>query len=126
MEDWANRVETQAVREGVALTQLSEALDHLREKDRLFIDARPADRYAAGHIPGALSVPYEQIADGADVAPEILASPLPIVLYCDGPECDDSLLLALHLKELGMDVSVFIGGMELWRSELLALEGEAE
>jgi 3-mercaptopyruvate sulfurtransferase SseA len=35
-------------------------------------------------------------------------------------------LLALHLRKLGRkDVSVFIGGMELWQSELLSTEGEA-
>jgi len=56
----------------------------------------------------------------------VLASDKPPVLYCTGPECDDSLLLAIHLRKLGRkDVSVFIGGIKLWQSELLSTEGEA-
>jgi len=58
----------------------------------------------------------------------VLASEKPLVLYCSDSECDDSLLLALELCKLGRDdVAIFIGGMKLWRSELLLVEeGDAQ
>ena len=115
VEDWASHVEAQAVSEKVALVQLSEVLDFLREDSRLLVDARSAAEYANGHIPGAVQASAERM--------ELLNDPRPLVLYCTGLECEDSLLLALELRELGReDVALFIGGMDLWRSEMLSVE----
>ncbi len=123
VDDWANRVEAQAVAEKVPLVQLSDMLNVLRDGSRLFVDARPADEYAKSHLPGAISLPFQSLEETS-----VLALPLgkPLVIYCTGPECDDSLLLAIELRKLGCaDVAVFIGGMELWQAELLGAEGEA-
>ncbi len=123
VDDWANRVEAQAVAEKVPLVQLSDMLNFLRDGSRLFVDARPADEYAKSHLPGAISLPFQSLEETS-----VLALPLgkPLVIYCTGPECDDSLLLAIELRKLGReDVAVFIGGMELWQAELLGAEGEA-
>lgn len=126
VEDWANRVEAQAVAEQVPLVQLSGMLNFLRDGSRLFVDARPAEEYAKGHLPGAISLPFETLNQHAGIVAQVLASDKPPVLYCTGPECDDNLLLALELRKLGRnDIAVFIGGMELWQSELLSTEGEA-
>ncbi len=126
VEDWASRVEAQAVHEEVALVQLSDMLKFMRDGSRLFVDAQPAEKYARAHLPGALSLPFDTLDDQSAEVAEVLASDQPTVFYCSGPECDDSLLLAVHLRELGCkDVAVFIGGMELWQSELLITEGEA-
>jgi len=121
VEDWGNRVEAQAVSEKVALVQLSEILDFLREDSHLLVDARSAEEYARGHIPGAISLPFESMA--SQVITQVLASKKPPILYCSGIECEDSLLLALELRNLGRaDVAIFIGGMEVWRSEFLSVE----
>jgi len=123
VDDWANRVEAQAVAEKVPLVQLSDMLNVLRDGSRLFVDARPADEYAKSHLPGAISLPFQTLEETS-----VTALPLdkPLVIYCTGPECDDSLLLAIELRKLGRaDVAVFIGGMELWQAELLGAEGEA-
>lgn len=47
------------------------------------IDVRPREEYAHGHIPGALSIPYEELADRLDELPEDLE----VVAYCRGPYC---------------------------------------
>lgn len=126
VEDWANRVEAQAVAEQVPLVQLSDMLNFLRNGSHLFVDARPAEEYARGHLPGAISLPFETLNQRAGIVAQVLASAKPPVLYCTGPECDDSLLLAIELRKLGRkDAAVFIGGMELWQGELLSTEGEA-
>ncbi len=123
VEDWANRVEAQAVSEKIALVQLSEMLDFLREDSRLLVDARSAAEYARGHIPGAISLPFESMERVPQVITQVLASEKPPIFYCSGVECEDSLLVALELRKLGrMDVAVFMGGIEVWRSELLSVE----
>jgi 3-mercaptopyruvate sulfurtransferase SseA len=122
VEDWGNRVEAHAVRENVALVQLTEMIEFLRDGSRLLVDARSAEEYAKGHIPGAISAPFmdEKIPD------LVLQSQKLPVFYCSGRECDDGLLLALDVRAAGReDVAVFIGGMELWESELLQVEEEA-
>lgn len=124
--DWANRVEAQAVAEKMPLVQLSDMLNILRDGSRLFVDARPFAEYAQAHLPGALSLPFQTLEKNAEAKTAVLASAKPLVVYCSGPECDDSLLLALKLRDAGRgDIAVFIGGMELWQSELLNTDGEA-
>jgi rhodanese-related sulfurtransferase len=126
VEDWGSRVEAQAVREEIALVQLADMLNFLRDSSRLFVDARSAAEYARGHLPGAVSLPFETLEEHPAAVAQILASGKPPVFYCSGPECDDSLLLAIELRKLGRnDGAVFIGGIELWQSELLNTEGEA-
>jgi rhodanese-related sulfurtransferase len=126
IENWGSRVEAQAVTEQMPLVQLADMLNFLRKGSHLFVDARPADEYVRSHLPGAISLPFQTLEKYPAVVAQVLASGKSPVLYCTGPECDDSLLLALHLRKLGRkDVSVFIGGMELWQSELLSTEGEA-
>ena len=123
VEDWGHRVEAQAVSEKVALVQLSGLLDFLREDSRLLVDARPAEEYARGHIPSAISLPFESMAMVPEVITQVLASEKPPIFYCSGIECEDSLLVALELRKLGRsDVAVFVGGIELWRAELLSEE----
>jgi rhodanese-related sulfurtransferase len=125
VEDWANRVEAQAVAENVQLIQLSDMLNFLRDGSRLFVDARPAEEYAKAHLPGAVSLPFQTLNEKSSAVAQVMASPKPPVFYCTGPECDDSLLLAIELRKLGRaDAAVFIGGMELWQAELLSTEGE--
>lgn len=124
--DWVNRVEAQAVAENMQLVQLSDMLNILRDGSRRFVDARPADEYAQAHLPGAISLPFQTLEKNSVANAAVLAADKPLVIYCSGPECDDSLLLALELRKLGCaDVAVFIGGMELWQAELLSTEGEA-
>ena len=123
--DWAHRVEAHAVREKIPLVQLSEMIEFLRSGSHQFVDARSADAYQRGHIPTALSVPFEAVEEGGAV--EGLHSSRPLVLYCSGVDCDDSLFLAIHLRDLGCDsVAVFVGGMDLWKSEMLTVEREGE
>ncbi len=45
----------------------------------LVLDVRDADSYRAGHIPGAISIPLDQLASHVD---ELKRSSKPIVTYC--------------------------------------------
>ena len=47
------------------------------------LDVRPVPEYAAGHVPGALSIPIEKLTERlADLPPDT-----EIVAYCRGPYC---------------------------------------
>ena len=69
------------------------------------IDTQPRDVYAAGHIKGAISLPWKsQIAleDVWNLSSEIL-----IVTYCDcGPGEADSSSVASQMMDMGYDVKV--------------------
>lgn len=75
------------------------------------LDVRPVEEYANGHIPGAVSIPLEQLADRlADLPAET-----EIVAYCRGAYCvlavDAVRLLAAH----GRQASRLADGMLEWR-----------
>ncbi|CAM5295533.1 Rhodanese-related sulfurtransferase/DNA-binding transcriptional ArsR family regulator OS=Streptomyces griseomycini OX=66895 GN=FHS37_005489 PE=4 SV=1 [Streptomyces griseomycini] len=47
------------------------------------LDVRPVEEYLAGHIPGALSLPVDELADRIDELP----GDTEIVVYCRGEYC---------------------------------------
>ncbi len=63
-----------------------------RRREVALIDARPAAEYAAGHLPGAISLPPDEVEERLDTLPRDKM----IVAYCRGPYCvyaDDVLAL---------------------------------
>lgn len=83
----------------------------------LFIDARPARQYAAGHIPGAASFPEEEASERIEEALLLCAEVETAVVYCQGIDCDEAHLLARTLRAAGIDgVRVFAGGLDEWRA----------
>ena len=82
-----------------------------------FLDARPAADYVRGHIAGAFNLPQDDFeAHFAQVA-GLLASDAPIVVYCDGADCELSHQVHARLKELGFtNARVLINGWTVWRN----------
>ncbi len=60
-----------------------ELLDRVRAGTATVIDVRPAEEYAAGHIPGAASVPLEELEARLAELPDNTE----IVAYCRGANC---------------------------------------
>jgi rhodanese-related sulfurtransferase len=84
------------------------------EKRALFIDARPAEQFAEGHIPGAISVYAEEFNKSI---PTLLGYPMDtlVVAYCGGGLCELSHELADRLVTLGFKkVVVYTGGTTEW------------
>lgn len=82
----------------------------------LFLDGREPEDYAAGHIRNALNLPAQSFAQHfGDIVPMLtLASPM--VLYCDGSECDLSRLLAEGLRQQGYtNLHILSNGWTAWR-----------
>jgi rhodanese-related sulfurtransferase len=80
----------------------------------LVVDCRSAEKYAAGHVPGALSLPYRTIT-------EETAARLPkdktLVAYCSSVSCNASAKGAARLAALGFRVKEMVGGMASWVGE---------
>jgi rhodanese-related sulfurtransferase len=55
----------------------------LRDGDIVVLDVRPAAEYAAGHIPGAVSLPIDQLGRPLRGVPK----DQDVVAYCRGPYC---------------------------------------
>lgn len=97
-----------------------EALKAGIERDELtLLDVRPEDEYRAGHLPGAVHAPLEQLE-------QMLAS-LPkdqeIVAYCRGPYCALSHEAVQRLRRLGLRVRRFEEGVAEWKAAGLPVEG---
>jgi rhodanese-related sulfurtransferase/DNA-binding transcriptional ArsR family regulator len=90
--------------EAVALQQLPD------DSDVVLLDVRPADEFAAGHLPKAVSIPVAELPHKLDTLP----ADKTIVAYCRGPFCtqaDEAVALlrkkgfhALRLEASYLDV----------------------
>lgn len=65
------------------LVSLPELLQRARRDDVIVLDTRPAHEYRAGHIPGALSVPVDELQERLRRLPKHKQ----YVAYCRGPYC---------------------------------------
>lgn len=95
----------------VALAELQQLL----AQGALALDARPHELYLQGHLPGALSLPLEELPDGTTLPAGRLPQGTTLITYCSGYGCADSYDLAGWLLQAGYgDVRVFEGGFPAW------------
>lgn len=82
--------------------------------DAYVVDVRSAVTYAAGHIPGAVSVPYDEMLDRADDVLE-RAGKRAVVTYCSCPSEHTAAEAGLILMARGgKDVRALQGGYIDW------------
>jgi len=92
-----------------------------REGTRI-VDARAQSKYAAGHIPGAVSLPLDDFETAFSQVSERLSGSR-IIVYCSSYDCKDSLILAGKLRERGWsELLVFRAGWEEWEAAGLPTE----
>lgn len=75
--------------EAVSLTELHRRMER---GEVMLIDVRPKSEYEAAHIPGAVSIPIEELAERLAALP----TNSDIVAYCRGPYC----LMSVEAVEL--------------------------
>jgi rhodanese-related sulfurtransferase len=101
--------------QGVKTVSLAQAYARFQQGDTLFLDARHPEEYADLHIPGALNLPPEKLADAGGQAVAKLAKDREIVVYCGQLSCDAALKVAEKLQSLGFPrVATFLGGFSAW------------
>jgi rhodanese-related sulfurtransferase len=106
---------------GTSTTAAATALtttDQLRQDlatGAVLIDSRPSDQYAAGHIKGALSLPFEERQKLLEQFVETVPSSTRVIVYCDAG-CDTAPRLASWLRGKGWsDAAVFQAGYSAWQ-----------
>jgi len=88
-----------------------ELLRRLHEGQVLVLDVRPEAEYAAGHIPGAINVPHDQLAARLAELPERAD----IVAYCRGRYCVFAPDAVRMLRDHGFSARPLEGGLPDWR-----------
>jgi rhodanese-related sulfurtransferase len=87
-----------------------------------FIDAREPALYVAGHIPGAVNLPFEQVTKFESQFSKMPSGDL-YVLYCDGGDCHLSKDLAEYMQGRGYKrLAVYEGGWLEWSKETDLIE----
>jgi 3-mercaptopyruvate sulfurtransferase SseA len=116
-----------AVRRGeVSEISLEEFFARQQAGKVLIFDARPAIFHSMGHIPGAISLPKhncdETIAAREAGIKSALAGGKTIVVYCNGPTCQDARTVAKHIAGFGHPASIFSGGWDAWKQAGMPVE----
>jgi rhodanese-related sulfurtransferase/DNA-binding transcriptional ArsR family regulator len=91
---------------------MAELLRRARSKQVIILDTRPAGEYVAGHIPGAISVPVDDLHRRL----QQLTKGKEYVAYCRGPYCvyADRAVELLHAH--GRHARRLIDGFPEWRA----------
>lgn len=115
----------EAQKAGASMITVSEIRSGMASaKPPVVTDVRPAFKYAAEHVKGAVNLPLLEIsAKAAIVLPDKAAE---VIVYSANYACPNSLKASMALKDLGYtNVHVYKGGMQEWTLLALPVEGEA-
>ena len=99
---------------------------HLDNGDAMtLVEALPARYYDAGHLPGAINIPHDQIKA---LAPSLLPDKSAlIVVYCANKPCQNSLQATMTLNQLGYGaVYEYVEGKADWEAAGYPLETATE
>lgn len=95
-----------------------ELLQRVAQGKAVVIDVRPPEEYRAGHIPGAISMPLEQVDKGVAALP----ARKEIIAYCRGPYCVMAYDAVARLRARGRRARRLADGFPEWRASGLAVE----
>ena len=118
-------IQPHEVADGVATIGELELLERLQDPDVTVIDSRELEWYLEGTIPGAVHIPYTEIAErldelgcerGADGW--VCDGARPVALFCNGPWCGQSPTAIRAMIREGYPperIAYYRGGMQTWR-----------
>src|SRR5438874_2298099 len=96
----------------------AELLQRLLEGNVILLDVRPIEEYAAGHLPGALSIPVAELEARLPELPQEKE----IVAYCRGPYCVFADEAVAMLQTKGYQARRLAQGLPDWRALGLPVE----
>lgn len=95
----------------------------LAAEGAVLVDARAAELYADGHLPGARSLPLGEMDEHLEAFRQAVPTESVVITYCAGYGCPDSFDQGVRLLAAGWrDVRVFEGGYPEWRDAGLPVE----
>jgi rhodanese-related sulfurtransferase/DNA-binding transcriptional ArsR family regulator len=114
-EHFGDRADAEAV-------PMAELLKRARSKQVVILDTRPASEYVAGHIPGAISVPVDELKQRL----QKLTKNNEYVAYCRGPYCVYADRAVELLKANGRRARRLLDGFPEWRAAGLPVASGVE
>ena len=106
------------VKDSLEPVPAKELLRRAKEGLVTVLDVRPPEEYAAGHLPGAINIPMEELERHLDE----LNPSQEIVAYCRGPHCVLAFDAVDQLRQKGVNARRLDGGLPEWRLEGLPVE----
>ena len=96
----------------------SELLERARDGLVTVLDVRPPEEYAAGHVPGAVNIPLQELEQRLGE----LSKNQEVVAYCRGPHCVLAFDAVARLREKGMKARRLEDGYPEWQVAGLPVE----
>lgn len=90
-----------------------ELIARVKEGGTMVIDVRPAAEFEAGHIPGAVNIPVDELPQHLETLPREQE----IVAYCRGPYCMLAFEAVARLREAGYQARRLEDGFPEWKAE---------
>jgi rhodanese-related sulfurtransferase/DNA-binding transcriptional ArsR family regulator len=113
-EHFGDRADAEAV-------PMAELLRRARSNQVVILDTRPASEYVAGHIPGAISVPVDELKQRL----QKLTRGKEYVAYCRGPYCVYADRAVELLRANGRRARRMLDGFPEWKAAGLPIEDAA-
>jgi rhodanese-related sulfurtransferase len=95
-----------------------ELLARMRDGLITVLDVRPAEEYAAGHVPGAVNIPLSELEHHMNE----LDARQDIVAYCRGPHCVLAFDAVASLRKKGLTARRLEDGYPEWKTAGLPVE----
>ncbi len=111
LKDW------QQSDQGISAESLAPLLAQQRV---LVVDVRPAEEFASGHLPGALSLPESELEHRLMDLPR----GRPVIAFCRGPYCRLADRAVSILKKAGFEALRCADGVVEWRAAGMSLKVE--
>jgi rhodanese-related sulfurtransferase len=103
--------------DGAEPVGFEELLTRSRSGEVVVVDVRPTIEFNAGHLPGAISLPLEELSTRiAELDPD-----RGVVAYCRGPYCVLAAKAVKELRAAGLQAQRLGGGPPDWRAAGLGL-----
>lgn len=96
----------------------AEVLERARQGLVTVLDVRPAEEYAAGHVPGAINIPVHELEKRIRELPKRRE----VVAYCRGPYCLMAFEAVAKLREKGLRARRLAAGLPEWRAAGLPVD----
>lgn len=106
------------VKDGLEPIPRDELLSRVRDGLVTVLDVRPAVEYAAGHVPGAINIPLDELENRLNE----LGKDHEIVAYCRGPHCVLAFDAVARLRKKGLKARRMEDGYPEWKTAGLPVE----
>ncbi len=90
----------------------------IKDGQATVVDVRPPEEFAAGHLPGAVNLPLQDLARRLSELPRKAE----VVAYCRGPYCLMAYEAVTRLRKRGMKARRLENGFPEWKLAGLPVE----